>query len=324
MSQQRTLKVELIFSLKDLKPTTIKPFADFEGPVKHFAQSFGDPWIRKTSDPAKPQNFFPEKSSSLLLPPILPNNDFGRDEDFKSSDPFSVGSASKNPTPPPDNILSILGTSDPANPMSGSRFPHFPVNSNPDVDENPVDVNQLWTNPGLAENPRSTNPPPIQNLNSNQDFFSNFEFANPSLNNWKRAAIKDKSTTSENNPHLDDPTLDDPILDDPILNDPLLDDPELEELLLNDPKLANQLLLSDDPDLGQGVVNSNQNVLGLRSSTAILKQNIMELDRALLNLQKPQVSLKCLGQFFAHSVHIKLASPQAAQLSLHFCWKVED
>ena len=28
--------------------------------------------------------------------------------------------------------------------------------------------------------------------------------------------------------------------------------------------------------------------------------------------------------FFAHSVHIKLALPQIAQLSLNFCWKVEN
>jgi hypothetical protein len=43
--------------------------------------------------------------------------------------------------------------------------------------------------------------------------------------------------------------------------------------------------LLDDPLAGY---DSDQNVLGLRRSTAILKQNILQLDRALLNLQ-PQV-----------------------------------
>ena len=275
--------------MKDLKSSTPKPFADFEGPVKNFAQNFGDPWIRKVSaPPTHSNNFVPEKSANLLLPPIVANTDFGGDENFQNSDPFSVGSQSKNPKTDPENPIPSMDTVDPANPISGSRFPNFPVKGSSGVAENPGHVSQLWSNPGLDANPVSMDPATIHNLNSNPDFFNNFEFANPSLNNWKRATLNDK-TTSEDNPYLDDPILDDPLLDDPLLNDPLLDDPELDEILLKDPKLVNQLL-SEEPVGGQGPVNSKPNLLGLRSSTAILKQNIMELDRALLNLQKPQVS----------------------------------
>ncbi len=115
----------------------------------------------------------------------------------------------------------------------------------------------------------------------------NFEFSNPKLNDWTQTGVKNKITIQDN-----------PLLDHLDPDDPLFNDPALDELLLQDPKLASPAVTGDSL-LGQGVLASDQNVLGLRTSNAILKQDILELDRALLNLQpKVMVDLETPGIVF--------------------------
>ena len=142
---------------------------------------------------------------------------------------------------------------------SANPFYSFPKSENSLQDNPEFDEHAHFNNPGLS-NPGLSNPG-----------LDNSIFANPSLNDWRRNIFKDENSV-HGKPTLDDPTLDD-----------------LDDLLLNNPKLVNPSM-SGDELLDEGFVEADKNVLGLRTSNAILKQNILQLDRALLNLQ-PEVRI---------------------------------
>ena len=172
------------------------------------------------------------------------------EDDSNSGNPFSGFQQSTIP---------VQEDHDSANPFYSFPKSENSLQDNPEFDEHAHFNNPGLSNPGLS-NPGLSNPG-----------LDNSIFANPSLNDWRRNIFKDENSV-HGKPTLDDPTLDD-----------------LDDLLLNNPKLVNPSM-SGDELLDEGFVEADKNVLGLRTSNAILKQNILQLDRALLNLQ-PEVRI---------------------------------
>jgi hypothetical protein len=157
-------------------------------PVRYFAQSFGDPWIRKQSDPSTSTIFDPPKSISFdppksisfdpsestsfdstkgpsPLPPILPNTNFE-----KSTDPFSDDHPLNNPTHQSYNPFSS-GNLEIQNPLTSNpgfitRFPNFPALTDPTIQANPVPANPTWINPEFTEDTDSRVPPLVNQVSS--------------------------------------------------------------------------------------------------------------------------------------------------------------